>query len=844
MREIIRKKVKIYFVAVAVVLGMCSVFTVGVQARNTNVKTQCTTYSGENVENQSYIEWSSTVKSYLSYNDDGTFMRFQANAVENGYLVEYYDSEYNITNTKIISTELSLFGAFYEEGDYYYILSGQKNEDESDDVEVYRVTKYDKDWNRIDSCGLYGANTYIPFSVGSARIAAYGDYLLIRTCHEMYASSNGLNHQANVTIQVDTANMQVVDAYYSISNISAGYVSHSFNQFIQMEDGKIVAVDHGDSYPRSVVLVQYPSAVTANGFTKSGCNSTGLIAFKGLSGANYTGGTIGGFEISDTSYLVAGSLDIDFSQTYTKGRNIYVASQSKSTGEVTLNYITNYEVGTGTTDTPQFVKLADDSYLLLWHRNSSVYYTQIDGEGNQVGKIYSMEGDLSDCVPVVSQNKLVWYTWNNETVTFYEIALEDFSKTDITTIVNGHQFEYGKMDSTEHTVTRTCTVCGYSETNYVVYGFYTYWRPSTEEKGYYFQSYSSRFDVGDSVKYLIRDISVNESTDTISANEEMVVDVADKSVVSVNSTGNTTGTLTMLKTGITKVSIYPKHNPTYKKTYMFRVGKEGELSLSDCNIILFRNQYSYTGKACEPIAIVTYQGTRLEEGTDYTLTYSNNKNVGTGTVTVTGAGLFSGTKDLKFTIELTSIRKTTIESVTNADNGIKLKWSAVDNASGYIVYRKEAGTSTWVEVKTITNAGTISCVDTAVKSKNGSTYVYKIESYNTTDTKQLTSTSKEKTIVRLTAPTKVKVKNVSKQKLKISWAKNTKVGGYEIQYSTSKTFAKGNKRIKVSKSSAKKTISKLTKGKTYYIRIRSYYKADGETYYSVWSTKKSVKIKK
>jgi hypothetical protein len=325
----------------------------------------------------------------------------------------------------------------------------------------------------------------------------------------------------------------------------------------------------------------------------------------------------------------------------------------------------------------------------------------------------------------------------------------------------------------------------------------------------------------------------------------MVVDVVDKSIVSVNTSGNTTGTLSMLKAGVTQVSIYPKHNPTYKKTYMFRVGEEGELSLNDCNVVLFRNQYPYTGKAYEPIAIVTYQGTRLEEGTDYTLTYKNNINVGTGTVTVTGTGLFSGTKKLKFTIELTSIDKTKIQSVTNVDNGIKLKWSKVTNASGYIIYRKVEGTSTWVKVKTITKAGTVSYVDTAVKSKNRSSYVYKIVTYNNTEgTNQLTSTSKVKTIVRLTTPAKVKAKNVSKQKLKISWTKNTKVSGYEIQYSTSKTFAKGNKKITVSKSSASKTISKLTKGKTYYIRIRSYYNTDAVTYYSAWSTNKSVKIKK
>ena len=58
-------------------------------------------------------------------------------------------------------------------------------------------------------------------------------------------------------IEVDTASMKVTDSYTDISNISQGYVSHSFNQFIDLDGNQIVAVDHGDAYPRSVVLTKY-----------------------------------------------------------------------------------------------------------------------------------------------------------------------------------------------------------------------------------------------------------------------------------------------------------------------------------------------------------------------------------------------------------------------------------------------------------------------------------------------------------------------------------------------------------------------------------------------------------
>ena len=56
-----------------------------------------------------------------------------------------------------------------------------------------------------------------------------GDHLLVRTCHEMYKSSDGNNHQSNVTIEVDMPSMTITDSYTGIMNVDYGYVSQSFN---------------------------------------------------------------------------------------------------------------------------------------------------------------------------------------------------------------------------------------------------------------------------------------------------------------------------------------------------------------------------------------------------------------------------------------------------------------------------------------------------------------------------------------------------------------------------------------------------------------------------------------
>lgn len=98
------------------------------------------------------------------------------------------------------------------------------------------------------------------------------------------------------------------------------------------------------------------------------------------------------------------------------------------------------------------------------------------------------------------------------------------------------------------------------------------------------------------------------------------------------------------------------------------------------------------------------------------------------------------------------------------------------------------------------------------------------------------------------SPGKVKLKSVKNskgKKLQVTWSKQSYVTGYQLQYSTSKSFKSGNKTKTVSKNSTvKKTLSGLKKGKTYYVRIRSYRTVSGKKYYASWSTVKKVKIKK
>ncbi len=120
---------------------------------------------------------------------------------------------------------------------------------------------------------------------------------------------------------------------------------------------------------------------------------------------------------------------------------------------------------------------------------------------------------------------------------------------------------------------------------------------------------------------------------------------------------------------------------------------------------------------------------------------------------------------------------------------------------------------------------------------------YKVEGNTPSPTPVNKPTTPAKVTVKKT--TLKSAKNAKDKKLVVKWKKNTAGNGYQIQYATSKKFAKGNKTKTISKNKTTSyTIKKLKKKKTYYVRIRTYKKVSGKTYYSGWSSVKKVKIKK
>lgn len=105
--------------------------------------------------------------------------------------------------------------------------------------------------------------------------------------------------------------------------------------------------------------------------------------------------------------------------------------------------------------------------------------------------------------------------------------------------------------------------------------------------------------------------------------------------------------------------------------------------------------------------------------------------------------------------------------------------------------------------------------------------------YSDTKTLYFTINPAKTTVSKLTA---------GKKSIKANVTKKTNISGYQMQYSTSKSFSTyKTKTISYKYTSA--TLSNLTSKKTYYVRVRTYKTVNGTRYYSGWSAYKYTKTK-
>lgn len=178
---------------------------------------------------------------------------------------------------------------------------------------------------------------------------------------------------------------------------------------------------------------------------------------------------------------------------------------------------------------------------------------------------------------------------------------------------------------------------------------------------------------------------------------------------------------------------------------------------------------------------------------------------------------------------LTQIAKPKITSIDQTGSGILVRWKKSSSAESYMLYRSTDGTL-WEELASAKQADRF-YHDTSVKK--GKNYYYAIVAVTTADGYCNSKHSKILQRCYLAAP-KVSVSK-SGTKATISWKKAKNATGYTVQYASNSLFV-GKKTIDVDGGTTLSTsVSGLTKGKTYYVRVRAKRADSSSTQLSQWA---------
>ena len=720
--------------------------TVTVTPMDSDTKGSATILSGRATDNASdnhYNTWSSVTNSYLVQNSDGTLTRLENTS--SGIVVENYSADgKKLISQRTISKELNLFGGFYSGKDCNYLVFGQNNTSESNSKEVVRVVKYTKSWSKVNSCSISGVNTTKPFSAGSLRMEKAGGKLYVYTCHEMYADSDGINHQANMLFTIDESSMSLTDSMYDVSNLTDGYVSHSFNQFIKAdESGKyIYRVDHSESSNYTM----NGSYLSVNGITltkykadgKSTAVSVSIPVKFDMNKSNYTGASIGGFELGSGNCLIAYAKDVSSS---CKTRNVYISVTDELFNGTQNIALTNYGTSSKVTcRTPQLIKINDNLFLVMWEEyNSSTGKTAtktmtVDSNGKTVTKAISHSFGLSDCQPVVCSDGMVkWYVTNNSAPTLYKLspfALDDYHEHSYTKTVLSNA-----TCTTAGTVKYTCS-CGDSYTETI---------PATGHKssGWIIDKAASIGVKGSKHKECtvckkvletaeipaLSRISISKASVTLSTSTYAYDGKAKTPSVTVKVNGKT------LKKDTDYTVSYS--NNTKVGTATLKITGKGNYTGSVSKTYSIKNNFkkatvsgistkAFTGKNITQSITVKYNGKTLKNGTDYTVSYSSNKNIGTATVKITGKGSYTGTITKTFKI---NPAKQEIQKLTAKSKAFFVDWAQKGSATGYEI--QYATNSKFASAKKVTITNNKTDTKTISKLSGKKKYYVRVRSYTT-----------------------------------------------------------------------------------------------------------------
>lgn len=317
-----------------------------------------------------------------------------------------FDTDGNLLSEQALDFELPMFGGYYAGEKYNYFVYGQSGS--TDGTEIYRVVKYDKSLNRVESLSVFYEECYtvIPFDAGNVSIAESGDHMVVYT-----ARTRPDGHQSNIALRINTSTMTVENTYGMIAFPDV-HVSHSFRQIVKYDGGQPIYVDLGDASPRAVCLQEREGILT------------NMLDIEGAEGNNVTDTDVSGFAITDTGYLVVGT------QMRNYCNNIYLSYAEKGETTAQVIWLTNSTTyNYSNVCNAKIIQVSDGIFAVMWNcfdNGGSVNYVMVNGQGELLSSMKTLQvAELTQCEPILDDGQIIWTKYENGKRELF--ALNDFA---------------------------------------------------------------------------------------------------------------------------------------------------------------------------------------------------------------------------------------------------------------------------------------------------------------------------------------------------------------------------------------------------------------------------------
>ncbi len=314
------------------------------------------------------------------------------------------------------------------------------------------------------------------------------------------------------------------------------------------------------------------------------------------------------------------------------------------------------------------------------------------------------------------------------------------------------------------------------------------------------------------------------------ATEDIVITSSDESVVTI-----TNGELTALKRGTAVITV---KSGAYADSCVIKVASDiNSIALNKKNLDLYLGKSQSLTVSFNPVDAKDDRTVLWESSNPSVITVNSKgtiKTVGTGTATVTATA--GDGKKAVCTVVVKLAVPSSVGTASGGYNNAKISWGAVSGASGYELYRANTKLGSYTKVKdTTARAFTNTGLTTAT------TYYYKVRAYRKQGTKKIYGGfSAVASVMPVPAvPGNAKLLKVKAGTASFTWSKVSGATGYEVYRRSS---LKEPFRLVKGTTSLHYINYGLTKGKTYYYKVRSYRMVGKKKVYSNFTSIYPIKM--